>query len=925
MIKKILPELFFPLVLIIISAFLCFKNYTPGTYLIGWDSLHPEFNFPVAFGRAWEGVWRAEQGVGAIAAHSHMADVPRIIFLWLESFIIPASTLRYSYIFLCLIVGPLGVYFFLKYVFQKEKESAWIYPAAFLGALFYLLNLGTLQNFYVPFEMFPAAFAFLPWLFFSGLKYLRVGKKLDLIFWAVVVILSSPMAYAATLWYATFAGLFIFFVFYLLTSSSKGEKLGRLWNLGIIAILLNSYWILPSVYSIINQSAVISNAETNRLFSPEAFLRNADYGDIKNVLLQKNFLFGWRNFDFVSSKFVDLLGEWSKYLANPLVLNTGYALAGMAVLGLIFGIIKREKVSLTLIPALAFALFFLLNINPPLGNLYAYLYNHFGIFAEGFRMPFTKFSILYEFIASFYFGYFTFVILTLRPRLLSPIKFIFLVAVAAGLIYFMLPAFKGQLIGGNVEKVFPPEYQQMSNWFNSNAYGRIALMPVNSKYGWEYRSWGYEGSGFLTFGISDPVLYRDFDRWSSANEDFYSQASFALYSGNVRDFINTLKKYQVKYVLLDESIINPGGTSDILKVPELKNIFAGNGIKETANFGFLTVYETGFGGEEVSVPPGFTQNSPDFSYSPVDPEYTNGDYVDSGANPIGKTPNLPPGDPIVSENLSVNRGFPNAYNCDLMKSGSVFKSNSSLGILLRAGGGGASCDYLSYPDLKYNQAYVLRVAGENRQGRSLKIYLFDESSEVPEIEEILPTGNFDKNYLIYPKEASGSGYILNLETRSFGRIPSENLLSKVEFYAVDSNYLQSFEGYNSGAGQTAIQNNLNITNVQKLGVWGYKVGTNGTGLLELGQGFENGWVAFPTANYQFKIFNFQSNINLPNFKQELEHVKMDSWANGWMVDGSACSQSKIGNCELVIVYWPQLLEWGGGISGIITFLFLPLL
>ena len=137
--------------------------------------------------------------------------------------------------------------------------------------------------------------------------------------------------------------------------------------------------------------------------------------------------------------------------------------------------------------------------------------------------------------------------------------------------------------------------------------------------------------------------------------------------------------------------------------------------------------------------------------------------------------------------------------------------------------------------------------------------------------------------------------------------------------------MQSFEGYNSGAGQTAIQNNLNITNVQKLGVWGYKVGTNGTGLLELGQGFENGWVAFPTANYQFKIFNFQSNINLPNFKQELEHVKMDSWANGWMVDGSACSQSKIGNCELVIVYWPQLLEWGGGVLGIITFLFLLLL
>ena len=126
-------------------------------------------------------------------------------------------------------------------------------------------------------------------------------------------------------------------------------------------------------------------------------------------------------------------------------------------------------------------------------------------------------------------------------------------------------------------------------------------------------------------------------------------------------------------------------------------------------------------------------------------------------------------------------------------------------------------------------------------------------------------------------------------------------MSKVEFYAVDANYLQSFEGYNSGAGQTAIQNNLNITNVQKLGVWGYKVGTNGTGLLELGQGFEKGWVALSMINDKWQM---------------LSHVKVDSWANGWMVTNSP---------TVYIFYWPQLLEWGGGVLGIITFLFLLLL
>ena len=343
-------SIFFPLFLTSIAVFLCIRNYTQGSYLIGWDSLHPEFNFPEAFRRVWEGVWRAEQGVGAIAAHSHMADFPRIVLLWLESFILPASFLRYSYIFLCLILGPLGVYFFLKYVFFNA-------PAAFLGALFYLLNLGTLQNFYVPFEIFPAAFAFIPWIAFSGLRYIREGGKLNFIFWVVILILSSPMAYAATLWYVSFAGIFIFLAAFSLISSDRKTNIKRFLVLVFAAVFLNLYWILPNIYSVANQSAVISNSDINRLFSQEAFLRNRDYGDPADILIQKNFLFGWRNFDFAGGKFTDLLGVWTKYLSNPVVLNVGYTLSGVGVLGLIFGIVKRKKTTLAFIPTLIFCLF----------------------------------------------------------------------------------------------------------------------------------------------------------------------------------------------------------------------------------------------------------------------------------------------------------------------------------------------------------------------------------------------------------------------------------------------------------------------------------------------------------------------------------------------------------------------------------------
>lgn len=877
--KKLLLKFFFPLVLILISAYLSFKNYTPGTYFIGWDSMHSEFNFPLNFERMIGRVWSAEQGVGAIAAHSDMADLPRIIFLWATSLILPLSFLRYFYIFICLILGPLGMYFFLKYVFQKENDSFWVYPSAFLGALFYLLNLGTLQNFYVPLEMFPTAFAFLPWLFYKGFRYLREGGKKNLAFFALIVILSSPMAYAATLAYASLAGLFIFLFSYSLVSSAKKIKLKRFFILGLLTLLLSSYWILPNIYSLIYQSDTIKNAQVNQLFSPEAFLRNADYGDINDVLIQKNFLFSWRNFDFQNGEFTDLLDVWIKHLANPRVLKLGYILSGLSVLGLVFGILKKEKAAISFIPVLLLTLFFLFNINPPLGSFYAYLYKHFSLFNEGFRMPFTKFSVLFEILMSFFFGYFAFILLTLKTRSLkaisNSIKIVVFVAITGGLIYFMLPAFSGSLIGQNIRKDLPGEYSQMFNWFNSNSEGRVALMPMNSKYGWEYRNWGYEGSGFVTYGIPNPVLYRDFDRWSKGNEDFYNEASFGIYNSDQELFENVLKKYQVKYLLLDESVINPRGTLDILRIPQTKQMLsASNHIKEVQKFGFITIYQTDFDiGDSFVLAPTI--------------EY--GDFLSKDSVIVSP-------EAIIKEDLKTNRGFPEAYNCDLEKLGKVEKSYIPDGILYRADNGGVSCDYLNYSDLQYSQAYILRILGENKEGRSLKIYLYNHQTQRMDLEELMPEGFFDKTYLIYPKNLDGAGYTLNFETRSFGRIASENILSKVEFYPAS----YTFKG-SPLQGDYSIQNDLKIDlkiiSVKKYGTWAYKVDTEGEGLMQLGQGFENGWVAFQIPHSRFQI---------------LDHKMVSGWANGWVLPSN-----QVTNNSVLIIFWPQFLEFFGlGIMGI---------
>lgn len=80
--------------------------------------------------------------------------------------------------------------------------------------------------------------------------------------------------------------------------------------------------------------------------------------------------------------------------------------------------------------------------------------------------------------------------------------------------------------------------------------------------------------------------------------------------------------------------------------------------------------------------------------------------------------------------------------------------------------------------------------------------------------------------------------------------------------------------------------------LKKYGTAIYKVKTTGSGLLVLDQGFEKGWISYP----------------------KLTHVKVNSWANGWVVPPTFY----ILPATVYLFFWPQLLEWSGFIILIIT-------
>lgn len=587
----------FILSLLALSLLLCINNYIPGTFLSGWDTLHPEFNFGLNFQRLIFSVFRTEQGLGAVAGHSQMADLPRVFFLYFMHFIAPLSFLRYSYIFASLIAGPVGMYLLLKrFIFAHSKHAATI---SFLGALFYLLNLGTMQQFIVPFEMFTTQYAALPWIFYATFLYFKKSNPKHLLFFCLIMLLASPMAYAATLWHVFFA-LFIVFLVTCHFVDKKLVTIPKIIELIGFTLIVNSYWLLPNLYFIFNHGTEVSLAAINELFSPQAFLYNKEFSTPLDILQLKTFYFDWKILT-PQQHFTNLLDVWIQHLSNPFVFSIGLGFSGLALSGVIYSIYKKISLALAFLPMLLLSLFFLMTVNAPTGFLYALLQQHLPLFKEALRFPDDKILGVFVFLFAIYVAYGYLALLNFSQKL--PCKKHFpagiIVASTLLLVVYMWPAFTGNLIQPLMRINIPKQYFSLYSYMNSQKdSGRAADLPINSFWGWEYYNWygsampSYQGAGFLWFGMKQPLLNRDFDRWSSDNEEYYREMSYAVYTQNQTLLSAVLKKYNIQYFILDTSEIAPENDPNTLFYKQIKKLLANNpNVYMSKSFNFIYVYK----------------------------------------------------------------------------------------------------------------------------------------------------------------------------------------------------------------------------------------------------------------------------------------------------------------------------------------------
>lgn len=575
-----------PLLIVVITVILIsIVNTSLNKFLIGWDNLLPEFDILINLKRSFFSVWQEHQGLGLLAGNAHATELIYQIYIFLLSLVLPINLIRQVFSFIMLFLGATGSFFLIKEIVGNEKiPLGRIVPM--LGAIFYVLNLSTIQTFYVPFEPFIVHFGFLPWLILSFFKVLKKNNLKNILVFVLLNILALPQAQVPTVFFVYLMILGIISLYLNIKVKTK-TLLFKTLKLFLIILIINAFWIFPFLYFSFTNSQVVFEAKINQMSTETVFLQNKEFGDIKNVILLKGFWFNNVDPDTYGN-FSYMLAPWKYYLEKTHVLAIGYILFAIILLGLIKSF-KRKLPALTAFIIIFFFSFTMLAVTTPPFSFIDNIFRQIPLFSQVFRFPFTKFSIITSLSFAIFFAIGAGELIFKFKKLNSYFLSLFFILL---LVLFTLPIFRGDFFYYKNRVSIPSEYFKLFDYFrNKNQNSRIANFPQYTFWGWNYYKWGYGGSGFLWYGIKQPILDRAFDVWSREDENYYWEISNALNSNNSKLFEQVLNKYQISYILLDKNIINPSSPNSLLdlKLESILNKIPS--INKDQSFGKITVYK----------------------------------------------------------------------------------------------------------------------------------------------------------------------------------------------------------------------------------------------------------------------------------------------------------------------------------------------
>ncbi len=886
-------------------------NFRGNRWLMGWDGLYPELNIPLNLIRGLTAGWQEYYGAGLVGGHGFAATLPHTLIIGLFSTIVPQYLLRQLFILLCYYLGGLGMLFvshkLIKMLFHEEY-----WYISLVATLYYLLNLGTIQMFYVPLEAFTMHFVAFPWLTYGLILLLEHITRKRILFFCMVLLFSSVQGFIPAVFAAYGVSLSIITGIYTVLHRFEKKVLRTVVVIWSCVIAMNAYWLAPVGYFTLTQSKDYINAYNNITTTPQFLAKSIQYGTLADAALLKSFL--WESNELGGA----ILAPWIEHLTIPGITAIGYIFFGLAVLGLLFGLVGHRK-PLAWGLAASF-LYFFGNIaidTPPFSALFRLIQSHSPELTQAFRTTFTKFGIG----LSFHYGLFIAVGLYALIRLASlfmkriALDVLLPALMALSLILFALPLWSGNLMYQKLFVDLPPQYIELTRYLNTLPKGKIADFPQDCSEGWYNQLWGYFGSGFLWYGVEHPIMARPFDVWSHTNENYYWELSTALRQQDYTAVERVFDKYSVRYILYDHNLTHCRSQKGFLSSLDFGGYLETSGIytKRTTfsaeNLLPIIVYERN---TRVQPPVAILYNTPNvlpaYQYNDTDRAFASTSYI---TDPLSPADIVDPsrmqfskrGVPLSKEMLgqvvmtpiaTMSATASESVPCQTETANNRgFVSRSTSGDVVRLMTTDAfTCQKFTFTDINTTDAFVLAVQSRHIAGEPLLISITNKGRPAGmDIQVPKHTDVMHDYYFLPPTFPSEVELTITLSNASYNQYTSINDLEAVTLYAA----MQTLPAPETEKSIIKLPKQISHP-ISGLYIIDLPPGES-TGILTLNQSFNTGWKAFDA-----------------NHTELQDHVLVNNWANGWRLTEE--------HGQIVIVFLPQLLQYAGfllmGIPGILV-------
>ncbi|MBI5452068.1 hypothetical protein HY945_01270, partial [Candidatus Gottesmanbacteria bacterium] len=260
----------------------------------------------------------------------------------------------------------------------------------------------------------------------------------------------------------------------------------------------------------------------------------------------------------------------------------------------------------------------------------------------------------------------------------------------------------------------------------------------------------------------------------------------------------------------------------------------------------------------------------------------------------------------------------------------------------------SNCLDFDLSHLAQRLGYLVTVENRNIDGKSLLFSVINKNSQRADIETYLPKyspgrsnfvtpsrwpnglleGGIGTSYFIIPPmEQYGLGYTLHLDNISIGRVKTVNDLGNISVNPIPYRFLTSMKIIKGDPLRTqGVPLQSVAYQVEHPNPSLYQVSISNEAMKQfnnltmvLSQSFDDGWKAYAINNQQLTIINYLFPFL---FGKELkDHVLVNNWENGWRLNNETMKQCNNEQCNIIIVYLPQYLEY----IGFGFLLFVPLL